>query len=318
MTEEQNIAIVTAEQAVAADPDDPELLVRLGWAYFQARRLGDAIVTVQRAIGLDPSDAGAYQLLGRAYLDDGQVEHALEAFHRSIDLEPTFVEPYVSLGVLYSWQIEDYPAALDAFGKALELAPEHPWARAQLGYTYACIGRPDDAMASLLETLRGQPDNERALENLSMVYLSQQRYDDVVATCRRHVALNDEVNDPHRMMGYAYGRLDRHEDAIAELRRAVDLSPHIYEIRGALARELRAVRREAEAAQHYAIAAAKAAEDDDFGQASFAAVTGDVDGALALLETALAKGQTSVGWLRVDPDLEGLRADPRFRALIQA
>jgi tetratricopeptide (TPR) repeat protein len=316
MSIEQDEAIARAEMMVDHHPSDPEKLAELGWTYFYQHRYDEAIAAARRAIELAPGSAELRQLLGRAYLDAGQVEPALAALQAAIVLDPGFVEPYVSLGVLYSWQLGDYGAALEAFAEALSLEPQHAWANAQMGYTYACMGQPEEAVAWLQETLRRQPDNERALENLSMVYLSQQRYKDVVATCRRHAALNDRVNDPHRMMGYAYGQLGLHEEAIVELATAVELSPHIYEIRGALARELRAVGRDEEAAHHYAIAAAQAASDDDFGQASFAAVNGEVDRALTLLDAAMAKGQTSVGWLRIDPDLERLRDYARFRVLI--
>ena len=68
---------------------------------------------------------------------------------------------------------------------------------------------------------------------------------------------------------------------------------------------------------HYALAAELAYADDEFGQASFAAVSGDTDQAMTLLHVALAKGQTSLGWLRVDPDLVFIRDDLRFIALLK-
>jgi hypothetical protein len=60
-----------------------------------------------------------------------------------------------------------------------------------------------------------------------------------------------------------------------------------------------------------------ASADDEYGRASFAAVSGDVDQALALLRIALSKGQAQRGWMRVDPDLELIKDDPRFKALIE-
>jgi adenylate cyclase len=119
------------------------------------------------------------------------------------------------------------------------------------------------------------------------------------------------------MLGYAYSRLGCHEKAIEELERAVVLAPKIYEIRGALYRELRTIGRQEDANRHYALAAELASADDDFGQASFAAVTGDVDRALNLLEVALSKGQTHPGWILVDPDLDLIKDDPRFTVLVE-
>ena len=317
MTTRQEEAVTVAEMAATRHPTDPEILIRLGGAYFEARRYAEAITTLQRAIDLNPDDARSHQLIGRAYLDDGQVDAAILAFQRAIELDPDYVEPYVSLGVLYSWRLGNYPAALDAFQHALALDPEHPFGLAQLAYTYACMGRLEDAIASLEETTRHQPDNERALENLSMVYLASHGFEDVIVTCRRHIEVDAEVNDPHRMMGYAYSRLGRYEEAIVELERAVTLSPHIYEIRGALSRVLRIAGRDKEADRHYGIAAQQASEADEFGQASFAAACGDADRAMSLLTVAMLKEQVPLGWLRIDPDLHLIRDDPRFRALVE-
>jgi tetratricopeptide (TPR) repeat protein len=311
-------AIAAAERAAEEDPTDYGRLDQLGWAYFFARRYDDAIVAFQRTIDLCADDARGYQGIGRSYLDDGQVDKALEALQRAMDLDPAYVEPHVSLGSLYSWRLGDYEAALDAFQRALAVDPEHPFARAQLGWTYACMGRMDEAASTLAETVRRQPHNQRALEVLCTVYLAMHRYDDLIATCRHYIGVYEDDDAPHRMLGYALSRLGRHEEAIAELERAMALVPKVYEIRGALARVLRAVGRHEEADRHYALAAQMAAADDEFGQASFAAVTGDTDRAVALLEVALAEGQTLLGWVRVDPDLELLRDDPRVKALIDA
>lgn len=43
---------------------------------------------------------------------------------------------------------------------------------------------------------------------------------------------------------------------------------------------------------------------------------GDADGAIALLEAALAKDADNLESARTDPDLEPLRGDPRFEAVI--
>lgn len=46
------------------------------------------------------------------------------------------------------------------------------------------------------------------------------------------------------------------------------------------------------------------------------ALLGDVDGALKWLQTAVGRGHQELWWARVDPDLDRLRADPRFRRIL--
>jgi len=44
---------------------------------------------------------------------------------------------------------------------------------------------------------------------------------------------------------------------------------------------------------------------------------GETDRAIATLERAIAGGYENFRWMQHDPDLDPLRSDPRFHALIQ-
>ncbi len=171
-SKEQGKAIAAAERAVRDNPTDYGRLDKLGWAYFYARRYNDAIAIFQRAIGLCPDDARGDQAIGRAYLDNGQTEKALEHCNaRSPCIQPTSSRtPAWGHSIRGGW-VTMRPRST-RFSAAVALDPEHPFARAQLGWVYACRGRMDEAEATLVETVRRQPDNESALEVLSMAYLS--------------------------------------------------------------------------------------------------------------------------------------------------
>jgi hypothetical protein len=52
--------------------------------------------------------------------------------------------------------------------------------------------------------------------------------------------------------------------------------------------------------------------------AVFRAALGDVDGAIAKLDQALAKREPHVVMLKIDPRFDGIRSDPRFQAILAA
>ena len=46
------------------------------------------------------------------------------------------------------------------------------------------------------------------------------------------------------------------------------------------------------------------------------AVRGDCDRAIELLDRAVRGGRGNLGWIENDPDLDALRGDPRFAAIV--
>jgi hypothetical protein len=56
--------------------------------------------------------------------------------------------------------------------------------------------------------------------------------------------------------------------------------------------------------------------ENEYNQACFESISGDADRAIALLEIALEKQQIQPVMVRSDPDLDFIRKDPRFEALL--
>lgn len=311
---DQTKTIAAAEQAVANNPTNVEQQIDLGIAYFDAQRYADALTAFQHASILEPESAHAYNWIGRAYYYLGPPQKAIAAYEQAIALSQASIDPYFGLGILYVAQLGDYEAGVAAFRRGLDQHPEARFVRAFIGSTYARMGRFDEAIASLQQTIDQQPDNSFAYSWLSIIYLYQKQFDDVIATCQQEIAINDN-HSARRVLGFAHDLLGRPEAAIAELERSIALEPEDYEARGALARLYRTAGRVDDAAEHHAIAAAQAQQDNEYGQACFAAVSGKTEQALTLLEVGLAKGQLQQGWARIDPEFAYLRDARRFQQL---
>jgi hypothetical protein len=56
--------------------------------------------------------------------------------------------------------------------------------------------------------------------------------------------------------------------------------------------------------------------DKEYNRACFESISGNADQAFSLLETALEKKQCQTATLRSDPDLDFIREDARFEALL--
>ena len=315
ITEEQRNAIASTESAVRMDPANSEHQVELGMAYFYAGQFDEALAAFQQAIDLNPGAAGAYNGLGRVYYHIGPARSAIEAYEYAIALDPHYIDSYYGLGILYSAQLGEYEAAIDAIQRGLEHNPDEAFLLASLGSTYARMGRFEKADAYLQQAITLQPDNAFAYSWLAIIYLHIKRYDDMIAACQREIEIGDN-HSARRLLGYVYDRQGRYDEAIAQLERSVMLEPGDYAARAALARVYRTVGRGEDADEQYAVASEMAGRDNEYGQACFEAVSGNLEGALTLLEVALTKGQVQPGWVRIDPEFAFINDDPRFKALI--
>jgi adenylate cyclase len=126
----------------------------------------------------------------------------------------------------------------------------------------------------------------------------------------------EENHSSHRLLGYIYHALGRDGEAVTALERAVQLDQEDFEARGALAFVYRAIGNPSAGETQYKVAWEMAEKDDEYGQACFHAVSGNVEKALELLEVSCAKDQTQPGWIRIDPEFVFIQNEPRFQALV--
>lgn len=70
------------------------------------------------------------------------------------------------------------------------------------------MGRFDEAICSLQQAIRLQPDDTFAYGNLNMLYLHRKQYDEMIGPWARELQLVDGYN-AHRLLSIAYDRLDR-------------------------------------------------------------------------------------------------------------
>ncbi len=162
------------------------------------------------------------------------------------------------------------------------------------------------------------PSNDRAWDTLGLSLKALGRYEDAAAAFRQAIALRPDREVYHYHLGLVYAAQKRHQEAIEAFRKVVELNPNYVLAHGALAGSYRRLGRHEEAEKHIQIAMPQMQLENEYNRACFEAICGNHDQALILLKLALEKKQTTLEWMRCDPDLDSLRADPRFQALMQA
>lgn len=157
--------------AVACNPGDLLLLQGQAEALMHLGRYPQAAVAYRRLLALEPQPTRATLLhLGFCLEQSGEVEAAAEKYRHAIALDADFMEAHVDLaGVL--WRLEDFEGALRHAQRAVELAPEHPYAVRILGTALLSLNRLAEAEARLRKALELQPGFPLAELDLAMTLL---------------------------------------------------------------------------------------------------------------------------------------------------
>ncbi len=145
--------------AVAANPDDPDLLFARTLLHERRQDLAAAEADLRRIIELVPDDARALNHLGYTLADrTDRHEEALHLIERAIAIAPDDPAIIDSLGWV-QYKLGRHEEAVDNLRRALALFPDHEVA-AHLGEVLWVMGKREEAKQVWSEALQRDPDSK--------------------------------------------------------------------------------------------------------------------------------------------------------------
>jgi tetratricopeptide (TPR) repeat protein len=158
-------AYALLEKALAASPDDPELLYETALSADRLHKYDVSDRLLQRLIKLKPDHAHAYNALGYSWADRGvRLTEAQQMIEKALILLPD--DPFIldSKGwVLF--RKGDSNGALEALQRAFSKRPD-PEIAAHLGEVLWAMGRQPDARKVWADAARDNPGNEALAETI--------------------------------------------------------------------------------------------------------------------------------------------------------
>ncbi|MAA78239.1 MAG: hypothetical protein CL916_03190, partial [Deltaproteobacteria bacterium] len=155
-------------EAIAQGGQDWRNHHNLGRFYQQSGSLGAAEKTLKKALSLSPKDSIETRLvLCELYLDQGEATRALLEIERVIQIDPT-AKAWFLRGRAY-FDLESYQEAEDDFRRATLADPQFHDARGAIGTVKIAIGDLEGAAQAFRTTLRFDPSNSAAQQNLKLV-----------------------------------------------------------------------------------------------------------------------------------------------------
>jgi TolB-like protein/DNA-binding SARP family transcriptional activator len=287
------------------------------------RRAADAF---ERAVALAPTYAEAHSGVADAYAVLGFYDHlpprdafprAKAAAERALAIDDQLAQAHASLGYValyYDWQWSEAERALS---RAIELNPNYSVGHQWLANYFVARGRFDEAVDAMRRAQESDPLSLIASAALGWIHYYRRDFEAAVQQCRRTIDLNPAFEQAWLWGGQALEADGRYAESLAMLERAAAISKRSAVALAALGRAHalsgdRAAARRIVGELHRGHAPYVPA----YEMAKLHLALGERAEALRLLDRAYDERSHSLVFLAVDPQLDPLKSDPDFRALL--
>jgi tetratricopeptide (TPR) repeat protein len=318
------------EKTYTANPEAYQLYLkgRFQWNRRTADSLRQAIQFYKQAVEKDPGYALGYAGLAETYdllpqysaaSPNDSMPQAKAMALKALSIDDSLVEAHVVLADYLALFEFDRVGAEKEFRRAIDLNPSYATAHQWMGTdVYASLKRFDEAIAELKRAEELDPLSPIIATNLGDVLLYARRYDEAIAQYKRVIAFDSNFQFGHFELALAYRSKGMYPESIGEFRKGLDLgydSQSTAYLADALARSgqkdeaqklLDGLKKES--AEHYV---------QSYAIAIAYLGLGNKDEAVSWLEKDIAEHSTQTANYSVDPELDDLRSDPRFKDMLR-
>ena len=276
-------------QAVAADAEDPLAHAGLALLYSQ----------IGSHVPAPPPDA---------------FSKARAAALRALELDDTLAEAHAALAQIQLYHDWDWPSAERSFKRALELNPNSAPAHAHYAWYLNLFGHQTEALAEMRKAQAVDPLTAIWTCWLGDLRWSEGRYDEALEHIGRALELDPDLPWAHYMSGLVHAAKGEYKEALAAHEKAVAGLPSL---RASFGYYYALMGRRKEAREIAAEIAGAPGHGDALDLAKIHLALGEEDEAFRWLDVAYEKRLPFTPWTRNLPPFAPLRADPRFRELLQ-
>jgi tetratricopeptide (TPR) repeat protein len=281
-----------------------------------------AIDAYSEAIRLDPNYALAFAARSRAYTDyagtfatGAAIRESFDKAHadarEAIRLAPELAEGHLALGYFFEEGTLDFTQALDAYQRALALAPGNAMVLRQSSALLVSVGQFEDGISAARRAVVLDPLDRSSHNYLAGALYSARRYQEAISVFTESISIDPAFEATYGHRGVAYFRLGDLENA----RISCETKPDDWISQQCLALVYEKLGRRADA--EAVVAKMKTAYGDAaaYQYATIHAQWGDRVQALQWLDTAMRLRDAGLEVLKTDPLMDPLRKERHFQAI---
>lgn len=133
-------AISAYQTAYVLTPEDIDIYVNLGSAFYDKEDYNNALSIYRQALELQPHNAKIHCNLGFLYWGKGDTEEAMKSYELAIKYNDMYDIAYNNLGVIYLDDLGKVRESIELFKKAVESNPNYALAHFNLARAISIVG----------------------------------------------------------------------------------------------------------------------------------------------------------------------------------
>ncbi len=208
------------EKITQLDPTDVESFLVLGRLYRVSNDFTKAEAALKKALALEPDSEDTLITLADMYRDLGDARGAVDLLERVTkkNAQPRLL---ALLGQSYE-QARDYPKAVEAFRKALEMDKGNLDFTRSLGQNLLNNEQYDEALKQFQRIVEAEPQDGAAFLRLGQIYRQKRQYDLALENFKKAQALSPDSMEVPYNLALLYETQGRTDDAVAVLKKLLD------------------------------------------------------------------------------------------------
>ena len=264
--------------------------------------------------------ADAYFRLSNVYFPPAEVlPKAKDAALKAVEIDENLAEAHSSLGLVKVYYDHDWVGAEIELRKALKLNPQLLSAHQRLGSYLTFMGRYEESIRYYESALQFDPFSLQVNMNLATTYFLRGEYERSLRHSAKTIELEPNYMPIHFLMGCNYIELNRLSEAIEEFQVIYKLDEEAYLALGFMgyAHALAGQRAEAETLLNILEEISHRKYVSPYSMLVIHLALGPRDRVFEILEQLYEERNDWLVWLKVSPELKGLRDDHRFKNLLR-
>ncbi|MEO8071884.1 MAG: winged helix-turn-helix domain-containing protein [Acidobacteriota bacterium] len=322
------------QRLARGDTDDPEAFrLYLKGRYYWNKRTNEgfekAVEFFNQALEKDSTYALAYVGLANCYLSGDfnytnttpkRVAMVQAAVQKALEIDDTLGEAYAVLAInkcYYEW---DFAGAERDYKRAIELSPNYATAHHWYADFLAMEGRFDESFAEYNRALELDPLSLAINTDLGLTYYYARQPDVAINHLKKLKEIDSNYARTYLYLGQIYKGENMFEESIAASNNYSTLTGDDLRLPIVKRETLADAFKKSGAKGYWKKLLEFALDNEKFDAVQTAAIFGQLgerDKAFEFLEKAYNERSTNILWLKVSPEFDNLRSDPRYADLVR-